>query len=309
MSQWGKLDRFPLPGTVMANLGSTTVVTSQNQLANVQIGYALVLGNVEYVVANVLSNVTYILDVMYEAANTIGAVSFAAVQQQPKGLRTYGWGANAVTGLLTAENRTDARFGANTINARNVYGVDIYEAMSAQNKAKGIVHTGWVHYQTWVNSQGTTRNRSEVLVAMSKNFNRSNVDFNINVDSNDDAILADLSLYFTQTPQVNGRTANAQFSGASYSVEANSTYGTVNSGAVLSYKWQKSPNASVWVDVIDAPYAGAVGFSGNTTANLVISNVYLGINTVNIYIRAIVTANAAANLISDPIQIYVGQSQ
>lgn len=300
MSQWGKLDRFPLPGTVMANLGSTTVVTSQNQLANVQIGYALVLGNVEYVVANILSNVTYILDVPYEAANTIGAVSFGAVQQQPKVLRTYGWGGQGAANLL---------YGANTVNARNTYGVDIYEAMSAQNKAKGISHTGWVHYQTWVNTQGTTRNRAEVLVAMSKNFNRANVDFNIGLDANDDAILADLSLYFTQTPQVNGRTANAQFFGASYSVAANSTYGTINSGAVLSYKWQKSPNASVWVDVIDTPYAGAVGFSGNTTANLVISNVYLGINTVNIYIRAIVTANAAANLISDPIQIYVGQSQ
>jgi hypothetical protein len=147
------------------------------------------------------------------------------------------------------------------------------------------------------------------LVALSKNFNRSNVDTVIGLDANDDAIIADLSLYFTQTPRVNGRTANAQYPGASYSVLANSTLGTQNSGAVLSYKWQKSPNASVWVDVIDTPYTGAVGFSGNTTANLVISNVYLGINTVNIYIRAIVTANAAANLISDPIQIYVGQSQ
>jgi len=299
MSQWGKLDRLNLQGTATVAQNFANVVFSQNQYGNVAIGYALVVANVEYVIANIVSNTVVTLDVNYEATSSASQGGLA-IQQQPKGLRTYGWGGQGAANLL---------YGANTVNARNVYGVDIYEAMSAQNKAKGIVHTGWVHYQTWVNTQGTTRNRAEVLVAMSKNFNRSNVDYNIGLDANDDAILADLSLYFTQTPQVNGRTANAQYPGASYSVLANSTLGTQNSGAVLSYKWQKSPNASVWVDVIDTPYAGAVGFSGNTTANLVISNVYLGINTVNIYIRAIVTANAAANLISDPIQIYVGQSQ
>jgi len=299
MSQWGKLDRLNLQGTATVAQNFANVVFSQNQYGNVAIGYALVVANVEYVIANIVSNTVVTLDVNYEATSSASQGGLA-IQQQPKGLRTYGWGGQGAANLL---------YGANTVNARNVYGVDIYEAMSAQNKAKGIVHTGWVHYQTWVNTQGTTRNRAEVLVAMSKNFNRSNVDYNIGLDANDDAILADLSLYFTQTPQVNGRTANAQYPGASYSVAANSTYGTQNSGAVLSYKWQKSPNASVWVDVIDTPYTGAVGFSGNTTANLVISNVYLGINTVNIYIRAIVTANAAANLISDPIQIYVGQSQ
>jgi hypothetical protein len=299
MSQWGKLDRLNLQGTATVAQNFANVVFSQNQNGNVAIGFALVVANVEYVIANIVSNTVVTLDVAYEGSST-ATQDGLATQQQPKSLRTYGWGGQGAANLL---------YGANTVNARNVYGVDIYEAMSAQNKAKGISHTGWVHYQTWVNTQGTTRNRSEVLVALSKNFNRSNVDTIIGLDDNDDSILADLSLYFTQTPRVNGRTANAQFSGASYSVLANSTLGTQNSGAVLSYKWQKSPNASVWVDVIDTPYAGAVGFSGNTTANLVISNVYLGINTVNIYIRAIVTANAAANLISDPIQIYVGQSQ
>jgi hypothetical protein len=299
MSQWGKLDRVNLQGTATVAQNFANVVFSQSQTGNVAIGYALVVANVDYVIANIVNSTTVTLDVNYDGSSSASQGGLA-VQQSPKTLRTYGWGGQGAANLL---------YGANTVNSRNVYGVDIYEAMSAQNKAKGISHTGWVHYQSWVNTQGTTRNRAEVLVAMSKNFNRSNVDTVINVDANDDAILADLSLYFTQTPQVNGRTANALYPGASYSVAANSTYGTQNSGAVLSYKWQKSPNLIVWTDVIDTPYAGAVGFSGNTTANLVVSNVYLGINTVNIYIRSVVTANAAANLISDPIQIYVGQSQ
>ena len=299
MSQWGKLDRLNLPGTATVAQNASNVVFSQSQLANVAIGFALIIANVNYVIANVANATMVTLDVAYTGASA-AAQDGLAIQQSPKGLRTYGWGGEGAANLL---------LGANTVNARNVYGVDVNEAMSAQNKARGITHTGWVHYKTWTTTLGAVRNRAEVLVAMSKNFNRSNVDFNVGVDANDDPVLADLSLYFTQTPQLNGRAANAQFTAASYSVVANSTIGTQNSGAVLSYKWQKSPNAIVWTDVIDLPYAGNAQFSGNTTANLYISNVYATLTTVNIYIRAIVTANAAANLISDPIQIYVGQSQ
>jgi len=299
MSQWGKLDRVNLQGTATVAQNAANVVFSQSQLANVAIGYALVVANVEYVIANVANATMITLDVEYAGASA-AAQGGLAIQQSPKELRTYGWGGHGAANLL---------YGANTVNARNVYGIDINEAMSAQNKAKGISHVGWVHYQTWVNTQGTTRNRAEVLVAMSKNFNRSNVDFNIGFDANDDAIIPDLSLFFVRIPAVNGRIANAQTFSASYSFEANSTLGTQFSGAVLSFKWQKSPNATVWTDVIDAPYSGNAQFSGNTTANLVISNVFATSGTVGIYLRAIVTANAAANLISDPIQVLVSQTQ
>jgi hypothetical protein len=272
-------------------LGSTTVVTSQNQLANIQVGYALVLGNVEYVVANILSNVTYILDVAYEDANTIGAVSFAAVQQSPKTLRTYGWGGQGAANLL---------LGANTVNARNVYGVDAKEANVKSNKDRGFNSPGWVHYQTWVNSQGTTRYRTETLVAMSKNFNKSNVDFNIGVDANEDATIQDNQLSFSLQPTVDGQTtANLQFTpGMSYQVLAVGT-----NGAVPTYKWQKSPNAIVWADVIDRPYTGNAQFYGNTTANLVVSNVYATLGTNGMYVRVLASANAAATITSDTVRI------
>jgi hypothetical protein len=287
MSQWGKLDRFALPGTVIANTGSTTVVTSQDQAANIQVGYALVLANVEYVVANVVNTTTYTLDVAYEGANTQGAVSFAAVQQSPKALRTYGWAGNLL-------------LGANTVNARNVYGIDAKEANVTSNKNKGINSPGWVHYQTWVNTQGTTRHRAETLVAMSKNFNRANIDFNIGVDANEDAVIQDVQLSFSIQPTVNGQaTANLQFTpGMSYSVLAVGT-----NGGVATYQWQKSPNATVWTNVINAPYTGNAQFTGNTTANLVISNVYAVADTVGIYLRVLASANAAATITSDSIQV------
>jgi hypothetical protein len=291
MSQWGKLDRFVIPGTVTANLGNYGVSFSQSQTANIAIGYALVLGNVEYIIANVVNSANVTLDVPYEAANTQGAVSFAAVQQSPKSLRTYGWGGEGAANLL---------LGANTVNARNVFGLDAKEANVKSNKDRGFNSPGWVHYQTWVNSQGTTRYRTETLVAMSKNFNKSNVDFNIGVDANEDATIQDNQLSFSLQPTVDGQTtANLQFTPAmSYQVLAVGT-----NGAVPTYKWQKSPNTIVWADVIDRPYTGNAQFYGNTTANLAISNVYATTNTIGIYLRVLASANAAATITSDTIRV------
>jgi len=164
MSQWGKLDRVNLPGTATVAQNFANVVFSQSQTANVAIGYALVIANVEYIIANIVSATEVTLDVNYEASS--GASDGVAVQQSPKTLRTYGWGANLL-------------LGANTVNTRNVFGIDAREANVISNKNRGFNSPGWVHYQTWTNSQGATRYRTETLVAMSKNFNRANVDFNI----------------------------------------------------------------------------------------------------------------------------------
>jgi hypothetical protein len=78
---------------------------------------------------------------------------------------------------------------------------------------------------------------------------------------------------------------------------------------VVNTSWQKSPNNIVWTNVISAPYAGNVGFSGNTTANLVISNVYISSDTVNIYIRAALSGNAATTVFTTPIQVLVNGPQ
>jgi hypothetical protein len=285
MSQWGKLDRVNLPGTATVAQNFANVVFSQSQTANVAIGYALIVANVEYIIANIVSATEVTLDVNYEASS--GASDGVAVQQSPKTLRTYGWGANLL-------------LGANTVNSRNVFGVDAREANVISNKNRGFNSPGWVHYQTWTNSQGATRYRTETLVAMSKNFNRANVDFNVGLDANDDATIQDVQLSFSLQPTVNGQsTANLQFTpGMSYSVAAVGT-----NGGVATYKWQKSPNATVWTDVINAPYTGNAQFSGNTTANLVVSNVYATVGTNGIYLRVLASANAAATITSDTIQV------
>jgi hypothetical protein len=290
MSQWGKLDRLNLPGTATVAQNASNVVFSQSQLANVAIGFALVIANVDYVIANVANATMVTLDVTYTGASA-AAQDGLAIQQSPKGLRTYGWGGEGAANLL---------LGANTVNVRNVFGVDAREANVKSNKDRGFNSPGWVHYQTWVNSQGTTRYRTETLVAMSKNFNRSNVDFNVGLDANDDVTIQDNQLSFSLQPTVDGQTtANLQFTpGMSYQVLAVGT-----NGAVATYKWQKSPNTIVWADVIDRPYTGNAQFYGNTTANLAISNVYATTNTVGIYLRVLASANAAATITSDTIRV------
>jgi hypothetical protein len=45
-------------------------------------------------------------------------------------------------------------------------GVSVEEAQVAANKAKGVAHAGWVTTTTYTDAQGSTRNKTEVLVAM-----------------------------------------------------------------------------------------------------------------------------------------------
>jgi hypothetical protein len=174
MSQWGKRDNIPMVGTLTANLGSYTITASSPNFvqANVRAGDSIMIANVGYKVAGINSSNTITLDAPYESANAADLVYY--IQQDPKDLKTHGWGSNAMTG-------------ANTVNTRNVYGIDRLEAANTQNKAKGIGHTGWVHYNTYGTTQGATRNKSEVLVAMSKNFN-ANVSGNLYADAIDNSI-------------------------------------------------------------------------------------------------------------------------
>lgn len=72
----------------------------------------------------------------------------------------------------------------NTADKAVTFGVDTTEAQVASNKAKGLNTPGWVRYTTYTDAQGRTRNKSEVLVAMS-------VTQAAMTDAADDATVAD----------------------------------------------------------------------------------------------------------------------
>jgi hypothetical protein len=72
-----------------------------------------------------------------------------------------------------------------------VFGIDRVEANIAANKANGLgIGPGWVSYKTYTTTQGATRRKAELLVAMSKNFN-ANATGTLYGDANDDSIMAE----------------------------------------------------------------------------------------------------------------------
>ena len=181
MSAWGKRDRIEISATARANLGSNTVVTS-GQVATAAngfyVGYSLTIANVDYKIETISSANTVILDTAYRGANV--AAANIAIQEDPKWIRTNGWGTTMASGR-----------GPNTVNKANVYGLDRVEVGIAGNKANGFSHTGWVAYKTYTNTQGATRRKAEVLVAMSKNFN-ANATGTLFGDANDDSIMSEI---------------------------------------------------------------------------------------------------------------------
>jgi hypothetical protein len=178
MSAWGKRDRIEVSATARANLGSTTVVTSAPVVTAANgfyAGYSLVIANVDYAIQTISSNTTIILDTAYRGANV--AAANIAIQEDPKWISTNGWGTTMASGR-----------GPNTVNKANVYGVDRIEANVPGNKANGIVGPGWLSYQTYTTTQGSTRRKAELLVAMSKNFN-ANATGTLFGDANDDSVM------------------------------------------------------------------------------------------------------------------------
>ena len=156
MSAWGKRDRIEVSATATANLGSSTVVTSAPVVTAANgfyVGYSLTIANVDYAIQTISSANIIVLDT------------------------TYGWGTTMASGR-----------GPNTTNKANVYGIDRVEFGIAANKANGFSQPGWVAYTRYTTTQGATRNKAEVLVAMSKNFN-ANATGTLFGDANDDSIM------------------------------------------------------------------------------------------------------------------------
>lgn len=178
MSAWGKRDRIEVSATARANAGSNTVVTSAPVVTSANgfyVGYALVISNVNYAIQTISSANTIILDTAFRGANI--AAANIAIQESPKWIRTNGLGNTMAYGR-----------GPNTLNKANVYGIDRVEANITANKANGIVGPGWLSYQTYTTTQGSTRRKAELLVAMSKNFN-ANATGTLFGDANDDSIM------------------------------------------------------------------------------------------------------------------------
>lgn len=113
-------------------------------------------------------------------------------------------------------------------------GVDINETAAARDI--GIRAPGWVKYQTYTDSNGNVRHKSEVLVAASS----------MKLDAGDDAILKDVSAKIkTQPISITGIVGGA----ASFSITVDMT----PTNAVPTYQWQKK--SGTWANVAGATAA------------------------------------------------------
>lgn len=246
MSSWGNLDNVVISGNV------TTVTTSSTVngyggtafTSNVKDGDYIIIAANKYQVDKVTSD--SVLTLTANAATNSDNVK-AYVQQGPKYIANISVDDNVYT-------------------IQNVYGIDRNEIGVPENKARGISHTGWTHYDTYTTSQGETRHKAEVIVAMSKNFasNATGSLFGTNAgtDASDDTVAADYLLYFTTQPVDTSNTA-----GNSATLIAVAT--SEPTGATITYQWYKRDNVS------DTTYAtvSQPGVSGATSNTLVITNV------------------------------------
>lgn len=165
MSSWGNLDNVSAIGTVTSYAGNSTVNgTTTAFLSNVKDGDYVFITGTKFQVENVTSNTVLYLTSNGKAAT--GATLY--VQQGPKYIANVALSENVYT-------------------IQRVYGVDRVE-IGVANAAANASHTGWIHYRDYTDSQGNFRRKSEVLVAMSKNFN-ANATGVLQVDASDDTVL------------------------------------------------------------------------------------------------------------------------
>ena len=247
MSSWGNLDNVTLTGTVtvaVAN-GAAVLGTATAFSTELKPGDYITIASNKYQIASIASNTALTLT-SAAATTSVGVKAFA--QQGPKYI-------------------ANVTFPANNYSIQNIYGIDRNEITVDENKDRGVAsHTGWIHYTTYTDALNQTRNKSEVLVAMSKNFaaNSTSVLFGAGAgqDANDDTVAADYTLLFTAQP-ANVTDYLANLGSASFQVAATSD----PVGATITYQWYENNTTHIYA------LTNAGVYSNTTTNTLSLSNV------------------------------------
>ena len=152
-----------------------------------------------------------------------------------------------------------------TAEKNDTLGVSVDEAQEATNIAKGINTAGWVKYTTYTDAQGSTRNKSEVLVAMGT------------ITGDNDTIDPDPVITIGTQPVAASVTTPDP---ATFTVVA-----TATRSAVLSYQWQVSTDTgTTWANI-----------TGKTSATLTVISTDAEYVTANQF-RVVVSSTGAASV-------------
>ena len=153
--------------------------------------------------------------------------------------------------------------------------VDETEAQQPANKARGLNGAGWWLYNTYTDASGSTRYKTELLVAITEPAANAG-------DRADDTKAADAA--YTITIGTQPANADTTDGAASFTVVASVTSG----GGALAYQWQKKAVGQTrWTNVADA-----------TTDTLALTG-QLAANTGDQYRVKITSAGGAKEVTSD----------
>ena len=255
MSSWGNLGNVKIDGTVVIAVANGAAVLGINTAfeSNVKDGDYLIIAGNKYQVQNVASNTSLFLTNI-AATNSSGVD--AHVQQGPKYI-------------------ANVAFPANNYSIQNIYGIDRVEVGVPENEARGISHTGWTHYTAYTDAYSQTRHKSEVLVAMSKNFSSNSTGHlfgsGAGVDALDDTVAANFLIFYTIQPTANVTSANTSL----FFCAADSD----PTGATITFQWQQD-NGTGFVNITngDSGLHQNITFAGTTTNTLSLSNVTTAVN-------------------------------
>jgi hypothetical protein len=217
MPLWGKRDSFAITGTISVNDESTTVTGSGTAFTTeLDIGDMVTIVGVKYKVVDIIDNEELKISPAYDGTNVSGGTITG--QDTPK----Y---------LLPADGR-------------NTFGVDVTEAQVNTRDA------GWVNRNTYVDIHGVTRDKREVLVALSS----------ISADAADDAVYPDAIITILTQPE-----DSSEDSGNTV------TFTVVTSvdpaGTTINHRWQESDGTSAFVNLTDTGV-----YSNTDTSTLTISD-------------------------------------
>lgn len=158
--------------------------------------------------------------------------------------------ANAIAGsALTISGGVGT---AHTLVNANIFFVDETEAQLKANHDKGINGAGWWKFVNYIDTDGNTRYKTELLVAMDVTAANAG-------DAADDLIAADVENAITITVQPANQTSSS--GAATFSVTASATTGT------LTYQWQKAVSGSNKFANVSGATSSSLVLSGQTSAN------------------------------------------
>lgn len=142
------------------------------------------------------------------------------------------------------------------LDLSKIFFVSSEEAQLDSNKKKGIHGAGWWRLQTYVDSEGNTRYKTELLQEQSTPSIISN-------DANDDLTIADTNPVITIGTQPAAQNTSA--GAATFSVSA--SVSVVSPVATITYQWQKAVAGSTRFTNVSGQTASSIVLSGQTSAN------------------------------------------